>query len=114
MKKKSGGAVITGYLKATELGAKIIVKMDSDDQMDLNYLIPLIVSILMNLADYSKGNRFLHDDGQKSMPIIQRFGNAGLSFLTKAASDYWNIFDPTNISTVILPSIPPLSPAGKE
>ncbi|MCS6839187.1 MAG: glycosyltransferase family 2 protein, partial [Roseiflexus sp.] len=29
-----GGAVLTGYNKAVELGAEIIVKMDSDDQMD--------------------------------------------------------------------------------
>ena len=41
-----GGAVITGYFKAVELGAKIIVKMDSDDQMDPAYLISLIAPIL--------------------------------------------------------------------
>ena len=103
-----GGAVITGYSKAVELGAKIIVKMDSDDQMDPNYLIPLIAPILMNQADYSKGNRFLHADELKSMPIIRRIGNAGLSFLTKAASGYWNIFDPTNGYTAIHSSIVPL------
>ncbi len=57
-----GGAMITGYAKAVELGAKIIVKMDSDDQMDPAYLVPLIAPILMNQADYTKGNRFLHID----------------------------------------------------
>jgi hypothetical protein len=30
------------------------------------------------------------------MPFIRRIGNLGLSFLTKAATGYWNIFDPTN------------------
>ncbi len=103
-----GGAVITGYSKAVELGAKIIVKMDSDDQMDPDYLIPLIAPILMNQADYTKGNRFLHADELKSMPPLRRIGNAGLSFLTKAASGYWNVFDPTNGYTAIHASIIPM------
>jgi glycosyltransferase involved in cell wall biosynthesis len=96
-----GGAVLTAYQKAIELGAEIIVKMDSDDQMDPAYLIPLVTPILAGQADYVKGNRFLHADKLKSMPITRRVGNAGLSFLTKAASGYWNIFDPTNGYTAI-------------
>jgi dolichol-phosphate mannosyltransferase len=103
-----GGAVITGYAKAVELGAKIIVKMDSDGQMDPAYLVPLIAPILMDQADYTKGNRFIHADELKSMPLVRRIGNAALSFLTKAASGYWNIFDPTNGYTAIHASIIPL------
>ena len=103
-----GGAIITGYAKAMELGAKIIVKMDSDDQMDPAYLIPLMAPILMGEADYTKGNRFLHAHELKSMPLIRRVGNAGLSFLIKAASGYWNIFDPTNGYTAIHASIVPM------
>ena len=30
------------------------------------------------------------------MPAFRRFGNLGFSFLIKAASGYWNVFDPTN------------------
>lgn len=30
------------------------------------------------------------------MPAFRRVGNLGLSFLIKAASGYWNVFDPTN------------------
>ncbi len=102
-----GGAVLSGYQKAVELGAEIIVKMDSDGQMDPAYIIPLIAPILMGQADYTKGNRFLHAKELKSMPLIRRVGNAGLSFLTKAASGYWNIFDPTNGYTAIHASIIP-------
>jgi dolichol-phosphate mannosyltransferase len=108
-----GGAVITGYDKAVELGAKIIVKMDGDDQMDPVYIVPLIAPILMNQADYTKGNRFLHADELKSMPLVRRIGNAGLSFLTKAASGYWNVFDPTNGYTAIHASIVPLLDTNK-
>lgn len=102
-----GGAVITGYAKAVELGAEIIIKMDSDGQMDPAYILPLVAPILMNQADYTKGNRFLHAKELRSMPLLRRVGNAGLSFLTKAASGYWNIFDPTNGYTAIHASIIP-------
>jgi dolichol-phosphate mannosyltransferase len=37
----------------------------------------------------------------RHMPYIRRMGNLGLSFLTKVASGYWNIFDPTNGYTAI-------------
>lgn len=103
-----GAAVWTGYREAEKLGANVIVKMDSDDQMRPEHLIPLLAPILTHQADYSKGNRFLHADKLKSMPILRRVGNAGLSFLTKAASGYWNIFDPTNGYTAIHASIIPL------
>jgi len=35
------------------------------------------------------------------MPPLRIFGNAGLSFLTKLASGYWDIFDPSNGYTAI-------------
>ena len=100
-----GKSVLTGYAKAMELGASIVVKMDSDDQMDPAYIIPLIAPILMGQADYTKGNRFLHANELKAMPLLRRIGNAGLSFLTKAASGYWNLFDPTNGFTATHSSI---------
>jgi dolichol-phosphate mannosyltransferase len=103
-----GEAMLTGYLKAIELGAKVIIKMDSDDQMDPVYLIPLIQPILLGKADYTKGNRFLHANELKSMPLMRRIGNTGLSFLTKAASGYWNIFDPSNGYTAIHAAVIPL------
>ena len=103
-----GGATLRGYEEALALGADVIVKVDGDGQMDPAYLIPLIAPILMNRADYTKGNRFLHAEQIKSMPLIRRIGNAGLSFLTKAASGYWDIFDPTNGYTAIHGSIIPL------
>ncbi len=103
-----GGAVLTGYEVALRLGADIIVKMDSDDQMDPAYLPELIAPIIARRADYTKGNRFVHTRHLGSMPLIRRIGNLGLSFLTKLASGYWNIFDPTNGYTAIHASVVPL------
>ena len=108
-----GGAVLTGYQKALELSAEIIVKMDSDDQMDPAYLPQLLVPILTGKADYTKGNRFIHLKELSAMPILRRIGNAGLSFLTKGASGYWNIFDPTNGYTAIHAAIIPMLDISK-
>jgi len=103
-----GGAVLTGYDAAIAAGAEIIVKMDADDQMDPAYLRQLVLPIIKGQADYTKGNRFLHARQLNSMPLRRRVGNAGLSFLTKAASGYWNVFDPTNGYTAIHASVVPL------
>jgi dolichol-phosphate mannosyltransferase len=96
-----GGAVLTGYHRAVELNADIIVKIDGDGQMDPAYLIALVAPIAAGEADYTKGNRFLHFAALAKMPIRRRIGNLGLSFMTKAASGYWDVFDPTNGFTAI-------------
>lgn len=96
-----GGAMQSGYRAALEMGAEIMVKMDSDGQMDPAYLDKLVAPLLAGDADYTKGNRFLHEKALTKMPYLRRIGNLGLSFLTKAASGYWNIFDPTNGYTAI-------------
>jgi dolichol-phosphate mannosyltransferase len=96
-----GGATIAGYRAALRDGHDIMVKVDGDGQMDPT-LIPYIVApIARGQADYSKGNRFFNIQDVKQMPAARLVGNAGLSFLTKLASGYWTIFDPTNGFTAI-------------
>lgn len=96
-----GGATMHGYRIALDRGADIVVKMDSDGQMDPELLPDIVHPVAAGLADYAKGNRFFFVDGLKSMPGVRLFGNAGLSFLTKFATGYWNLFDPTNGYTAI-------------
>jgi dolichol-phosphate mannosyltransferase len=103
-----GGAVLAGYAEAQRLGADVVAKMDSDGQMDPAYLAALIAPIVHGEADYTKGNRYLHSRQLRSMPLARRIGNLGLSFLTKLASGYWNMFDPTNGYTAIHASLIPL------
>jgi dolichol-phosphate mannosyltransferase len=91
-----GGAMVTGFKKSLELGAQIIVKVDGDGQMDTSHLPALLTPLIEGKADYAKGNRFRDLGSLKQMPFIRRAGNLGLSFLTKAATGYWNCFDPTN------------------
>lgn len=103
-RQKNGGvgaAMLTGYLKAVECGAEIIVKLDGDGQMD-PALIPLFVAeIAEGRADYVKGNRFYSLDNARSMPFVRKVGNMGLSFMTKLSTGYWQLFDPTNGYTAI-------------
>jgi glycosyltransferase involved in cell wall biosynthesis len=96
-----GGAVIHGYRVALERGADIVVKIDSDGQMDPALLMQIAHPIVAGHADYAKGNRFFNIEDVRTMPKVRIFGNAALSFLTKLSSGYWNIFDPTNGYTAI-------------
>lgn len=91
-----GGAMLTGFSKALELNSDIIIKMDGDNQMDSSYIKDLIKPIIEGKADYTKGNRFRDFHALRQMPVTRRFGNLGLSFCIKAASGYWNLFDPNN------------------
>lgn len=103
-----GGATMTGFLKAAELGAQILVKMDGDGQMDARGLSRLLAPIEHGEADYVKANRFLHGRELAQMPWPRRVGNIGLSFLTKLASGYWSVFDPTNGYVAVHAGIVPL------
>ena len=91
-----GGAMLTGFRKALELEAQIVVKFDGDGQMNPENLPSLLLPLILGEADYSKGNRFRDFRALRQMPVLRRIGNMALSFCAKAAVGYWNCFDPTN------------------
>lgn len=91
-----GAAMITGFRRALELGTQVIVKIDGDGQMDIDRLPDLLEPLILGKADYTKGNRFRDFVALRQMPWNRRVGNMGLAFLAKAATGYWNLFDPTN------------------
>jgi len=96
-----GGATITGYKKALDLDADILVKMDGDGQMSAKHLKKLLHPLLNLEADYTKGNRFFHIDDLKQMPKLRLLGNSFLGFLVRFCSGYWNLYDPTNGYTAV-------------
>lgn len=96
-----GGAVMTGYEAAISDGMDILVKIDSDGQMDPALIPDFAHPILRGEADYTKGNRFFDLESVKSMPKMRLFGNAILSLMCKFSSGYWNLFDPTNGYTAV-------------
>lgn len=91
-----GGATLRGFRAALNDGADILVKLDGDGQMDPAFVPLLIEPIAKGLADYAKGNRFFNPPDLLAMPRARLFGNAILSFMAKASTGYWRMFDPTN------------------
>ncbi|MDR2678652.1 MAG: glycosyltransferase family 2 protein [Zoogloeaceae bacterium] len=108
-----GGAVMTGYRRAIQDGAQIIVKIDGDGQLDPALMGAFVAPLIAGQADYVKGNRFFDLEGLKEMPGIRVFGNAILSFFSKLSSGYWDIFDPTNGYTAIRVEVAQKLPFGK-
>ncbi|HEX9979473.1 MAG TPA: glycosyltransferase family 2 protein [Flavobacterium sp.] len=91
-----GGATKRGFEYALNNNFDIVVKMDSDDQMDARFLPDLITPLVSGTAEMAKGNRFRDMNALRKMPLTRRVGNLMLSFLTKMATGYWNNFDPNN------------------
>lgn len=89
-------AMESGLREALAAGADIVVKVDGDGQMDPNEMTRLLRPIAGGQADLTKGNRLLRRRHIAGMPRARLAGNLLLSFLTKFASGYWNVFDPTN------------------
>ena len=99
--KGVGGAVLSGYKQAIADGARIIVKLDGDGQMNPDYIAKLVLPIEKGEADYTKGNRFFDIEKLLVMPHIRLIGNSCLSLINKIVNGYWNVVDPTNGFTAI-------------
>ena len=97
-----GGSVLKGYKKALELKSDIIIKVDSDGQLDLSKMKKFYQILSSdNSSAYVKANRFFSLKSLLKMPKIRMFGNIILTFLNKFSSGYWSINDPTNGYTAI-------------
>ena len=108
-----GAAVKTGWRAALADDCDIMVKIDGDGQMDPRLLPAFITHITAGRADYTKGNRFFDPENVRRMPRIRLLGNAVLSFMSKASSGYWHMFDPTNGYTAISRAALRLMPLDK-
>ena len=64
----------------------VVVIMAGDGQMDPADLDAIIEPVINHLADHVKGNRWLHPDGPKGMPLIRKMGTWWLSRLTSLAA----------------------------
>ena len=111
--KGVGAAVVTGYREALRKGAQIVAKIDGDGHMDAHQIPRLIALIAAGQADYTKGNRFYSLESTATMPLSRIIGNAGMSFLAKMSSGYWELFDPANGFTAIHSNVLAVLPLEK-
>jgi len=96
-----GGAIVSGYKMARDVGIDVTVVMAGDAQMDQKDLVPVIEPVANGSADYTKGNRLFHGDAWTMIPHYRYLGNSCLSFMTKIASGYWHIADSQSGYTAI-------------
>lgn len=96
-----GGAIITAHKAAMALGADVNVVMAGDAQMDPAHLPSLLDKVTADGYGFAKANRFYAPESFSGMPGYRVFGNIVLSFFTKFASGYWNLFDPQNGYTAV-------------
>ena len=108
-----GAAVVDGMQAAVADDASVIVKIDSDGQMNPAFIPNFIAPIIAGEADFVKGNRFFALERVTRMPPLRIFGNAGLSFISKLSTGYWDMFDPTNGYIAIQADIARLLPLDK-
>jgi dolichol-phosphate mannosyltransferase len=108
-----GAAFMSGVAAALEDNAHVIVKLDGDGQLNGTFVTDFAAPILTGEADYVKGNRFYDVERVLAMPRRRLIGNAGLSFLSKLSTGYWNLFDPTNGYIAIHAEVARLIPARK-
>lgn len=91
-----GAATLRGFSEAFADGADIVVKLDGDGQMRIEYLPDLLAPIVAGRVDFAKGNRFFDLKRLRQMPAVRLLGNIGLSLWVKFTSGHWHIADPTN------------------
>ena len=92
-----GAAMKSGIARAVALGARFIVKLDADGQMDPRF-IPAMSDVLHARPQLAlvKGNRFYDSSVARAMPGIRLLGNSVLTLLVRIATGLWSSIDPTN------------------
>lgn len=99
-----GGAIITGYKRASEEGNDVVAVIGGDFQMDLNEVSHFLDPIIDGEADYTKGNRFVlekFEETVKRMPKLRFFANWVITAVTKIASGYFHVMDVVDGYTAI-------------
>src|SRR5712691_1336931 len=90
-----GAAIISGYRAALgeDREGLLVAVMAGDAQMDPADLPRLLMPLVKDQADYTKGNRLFTGEAWTIIPRYRYLGNAVLSLLTKVASGYWHVAD---------------------
>lgn len=88
-----GAAIVAGYHRAIQDQMDVIAVMAGDAQMDPEELEDVVMPVVLDEADYVKGNRLFTGEAWDVIPRYRYLGNAFLSLLTKVSSGYWHLAD---------------------
>jgi glycosyltransferase involved in cell wall biosynthesis len=88
-----GAAIVRGYQEALKDEMNVIAVMAGDAQMDPDDLESVVLPVVLEEADYVKGNRLFTGEAWQIIPRYRYLGNAFLSLLTKISSGYWHLAD---------------------
>lgn len=88
-----GGAIVSGYRRALQLRADVVVVVGADAQMDPAEMEDLLDALAQGRVDYVKGNRLAFPGVHRLMPATRLLGTALLTHLTRAATGYWRLRD---------------------
>jgi len=89
-----GAAISSGYRRALQMRADVVVVIGADAQMDPSNMAPLIEALLASDNHYAKGDRLSFPGVARSMPLVRLLGNWALTGLTRLSSGYWHVRDP--------------------
>ena len=82
-----GYALRSGFKKAKEMEANVVVCLDGDGQHDPDEIPSVVNPILQENADIVIGSRFLGNGAKKTIPIHRRFGQKFLTMSTNISSN---------------------------
>jgi glycosyltransferase involved in cell wall biosynthesis len=91
-----GKSMNIGIEEAIHLGAKVVVKIDGDNQFRSQDIEELLQLAVEHNSDFIKCDRFWSGGIEGDIPKIRYFGNAFASLLIKAITGKWSISDPLN------------------
>jgi hypothetical protein len=81
-----GGAIVSGYRAARDLGVRAVAVMAGDGQMHPDDLARVLGPVVDGDADYVKGERISHPGVWRRMPIARLLGTEALAWLTRRAT----------------------------
>lgn len=80
-----GGAIVSGYRRAWDLGADVVAVMAGDGQMHPDDLRSVVLPVARGHAHYVKGDRLGHPSIWRTMPTHRLVFGHALSQLTRVA-----------------------------
>ena len=96
-----GQSTIEGHNLGIKLGADILVRIDGDGQMDIDYIETFVNHLVNENYHFVKGDRLSSKELYKNMPRNRIIGNKILTFLTRVTTRYWKLKDAQNGFTAI-------------